>query len=154
MFEVEAIARVRSPRSGLDDDNWGAVVSRIELAQGLDAECLLGLEQFSHAEILFLFDRVEHSAIVRGARHPRGNQGWPRVGIFAQRGKDRPNRIGSTIVEVLGREERALLVRGLDAIDGTPVLDIKPVMAEFLPRSALRQPAWSRELMREYWTAP
>ncbi len=72
-------------------------------------------------------------------------------GIFAQRGKDRPNRLGSTVVEILGREGRSLLVRGLDAIDGTPVLDIKPVMAEFLPRSALRQPAWSHELMREYW---
>jgi tRNA (adenine37-N6)-methyltransferase len=154
MFEVEAIARVRSPRSGLDDDNWGAVVSRIELAAGFDAEALLGLEEFSHAEILFLFDRVEEAAVVRGARHPRGNSDWPKVGIFAQRAKDRPNRIGSTIVEVLGREDRALVVRGLDAIDGSPVLDIKPVMAEFLPRSALRQPAWSRELMREYWTVP
>ena len=53
---------------------------------------------------------------------------------------------------MLGREGRVLIVRGLDAIDGTPVLDIKPVMAEFLPRAALRQPAWSRELMREYWS--
>ena len=154
MFELETIARVHSPRSGLDDDNWGAVISRIELAQGLDAEALLGLEEFSHAEILFLFDRVKDSAIVRGARHPRGNPDWPKVGIFAQRGKDRPNRLGSTIVEVLGREGRVLIVRGLDAIDGTPVLDIKPVMAEFLPRVALRQPAWSRELMREYWSVP
>jgi tRNA-Thr(GGU) m(6)t(6)A37 methyltransferase TsaA len=154
MFELEAIARVRSPRSGLDDDNWGAVVSRVELVEGLNAEALLGLEDFSHAEILFLFDRVMDAAIVRGARHPRGNAEWPKVGIFAQRGKDRPNRLGSTIVEVLGRECRVLVVRGLDAIDGTPVLDIKPVMAEFLPRSALRQPAWSRELMREYWAIP
>ena len=151
MFRLEPIARVHSPRAELADDNWGAVVSRIELLEGSEAESLLGLEDFSHAEILFLFDRVEDSAIVRGARHPRGNRDWPRVGIFAQRGKDRPNRLGSTIVEVLGREGRVLTVCGLDAVDGTPVLDIKPVMAEFLPRGALRQPDWASELMRDYW---
>jgi tRNA (Thr-GGU) A37 N-methylase len=73
------------------------------------------------------------------------------VGIFAQRGKGRPNRLGVTIVEVIRREGRALTVAGLDAIDGSPVLDIKPVMAEFLPRTPVRQPEWSRELMRNYW---
>jgi tRNA (Thr-GGU) A37 N-methylase len=76
---------------------------------------------------------------------------WPRVGIFAQRGKGRPNRLGATIVEVVSREGRVLTVAGLDAIDGTPVLDIKPVLAEFLPRKPVRQPAWSCELMRDYW---
>jgi tRNA (Thr-GGU) A37 N-methylase len=73
------------------------------------------------------------------------------VGIFAQRGKNRPNRLGSTICPLVRVEDRVLVVRELDAIDGTPVLDIKPVMAEFLPRAAVRQPAWSHDLMREYW---
>jgi tRNA (Thr-GGU) A37 N-methylase len=86
-----------------------------------------------------------------GARHPRNNQQWPAVGIFAQRGKNRPNRLGTTICTLVRVEGRALVVQELDAIDGTPILDIKPVMAEFLPRSAVRQPAWSHELMREYW---
>ena len=151
MIVMEPIGQVRSARKDLSDDDWGAVTARIELLESFPADCLLGLEEFSHAEVLFHFDRVREAAVVRGARHPRGNQSWPLVGIFAQRGKDRPNRLGSTVVEILGREGRSLLVRGLDAIDGTPVLDIKPVMAEFLPRSALRQPAWSHELMREYW---
>ncbi len=53
----------------------------------------------------------------------------------------RPHRLGSTLVEILGREQRSLVVRGLDAIDGTPVLDLKPVMAEFLPRTPVQQPA-------------
>ena len=101
--------------------------------------------------MLFHFDRVPESTVERGARHPRGNQAWPRVGIFAQRGKNRPNRLGSTIVEIAGREGRVLTVVGLDAVDGTPVLDIKPVMAEFLPRGEVRQPPWSHELMRDYW---
>jgi len=73
------------------------------------------------------------------------------VGIFAQRGKDRPNRLGTTIAEIKGREGRVLTVAGLDAVDGTPVLDIKPLMVEFLPRGSVRQPPWSRELMRDYW---
>jgi tRNA (Thr-GGU) A37 N-methylase len=55
------------------------------------------------------------------------------------------------MVEIVGRNDRTLTVRGLDAIDGTPVVDIKPVMAEFLPRTPVRQPDWSRELMRHYW---
>jgi tRNA (adenine37-N6)-methyltransferase len=148
---LEPIAHVRSARGGLEDDNWGAVVARIELVDSFDPECLLGLEEFSHAEVLFHFDRVAESAIVRGARHPRGNRDWPRVGIFAQRGKDRPNRLGSTVVEILGRDGRVLSVRGLDAVDGTPVLDIKPVMTEFLPRGEVRQPRWATELMKDYW---
>lgn len=81
----------------------------------------------------------------------RENPDWPAVGIFAQRGRLRPNRLGLTVVRILQRKERSLFVEGLDAVDGTPVLDIKPVMAEFLPRGLLRQPDWSHELMKEYW---
>jgi len=151
MFTFEPIGYVLSPRADLSDDRWGDVTSRIELVSAFGPEAWQGLDEFSHAEILFLFDRVSESAVERGARHPRGNPAWPRVGIFAQRGKDRPNRLGSTIVEIVARDGTTLTVRGLDAIDGTPILDIKPVMAEFLPRSPVRQPQWSHELMREYW---
>jgi tRNA (adenine37-N6)-methyltransferase len=148
---IEPIGHVRTQRTAAEDDYWGGVESRIVLRDDLDAEALLGIEEFSHAEIVFHFDRVDEQKIVLGARHPRNNPDWPRIGIFAQRGKNRPNRIGTTIVRVLGREGRVLRVAELDAIDNTPVLDIKPVMQEFLPRSAVRQPAWSRELMRRYW---
>lgn len=89
--------------------------------------------------------------MVTGARHPRGNLDWPAVGIFAQRAKSRPNRLGSTICRVARVEGTRLYVRELDAIDGTPVVDLKPVMAEFLPRETVEQPAWSHELMRAYW---
>jgi tRNA (adenine37-N6)-methyltransferase len=151
MITLAPIGFVRCDRQALTDDDWGQLMSRIELVDSLPSDCLLGLETFSHAEVIFHFHRVEETAIERGARHPRENTEWPRVGIFAQRGKNRPNRLGSTIVEILQREERALLVRGLDAVDETPVLDIKPVMTEFLPRTPIRQPAWSRELMQNYW---
>jgi tRNA-Thr(GGU) m(6)t(6)A37 methyltransferase TsaA len=151
MISLEPIGHVKSPREDLSDDDWGAVRARIELTSDFAPACLDGIEEFSHAEILFCFDRVDPAKVNRGARHPRGNTAWPKVGIFAQRGKDRPNRIGSTIVRIAGRSGRVLEVIGLDAIEGTPVLDIKPVMAEFLPREAVRQPAWSHELMRDYW---
>ena len=151
MITLEPIGEVRSARHEPVDDDWDSVAARIELRPDVPAESLDGIEEFSHAEIVYHFDRVADSAIERGARHPRGNRAWPRVGIFAQRAKDRPNRLGVTVVQIVKREGRVLTVRGLDAVDGTPVLDIKPVMAEFLPRGALRQPAWATELMRGYW---
>jgi tRNA (Thr-GGU) A37 N-methylase len=98
-----------------------------------------------------VFDQVDEATITVGARHPRGRTDWPRVGIFAQRAKGRPNRIGVTTCELVAVAERSVTVRGLDAVDGTPVLDLKPYMTEFAPRSPVRQPEWSSELMREYW---
>ena len=151
MITVEPIGHVRSSRTDLCDDNWGGVMAWIELVESLPPESLDGIEAFSHAEVVYYFDRVPDAEVERGARHPRGNTAWPKVGIFAQRGKGRPNRLGVTIVEVVRREGRTLTVTGLDAIDGTPVLDLKPVMAEFLLRTPVRQPEWSRELMRNYW---
>jgi tRNA (adenine37-N6)-methyltransferase len=73
------------------------------------------------------------------------------VGIFAQRKKDRPNAIGLTIAELIKHEGNKIWVKNLDAIDGTPVLDIKPVMKEFLPAADVIQPPWAGELMKDYW---
>jgi tRNA-Thr(GGU) m(6)t(6)A37 methyltransferase TsaA len=151
MITLTPIGVVRSSRADLKDDAWGDVRARIEIGDDFGPECLDGIEEFSHIEVIFFFDRVPENTIERGSRHPRGNKDWPLVGIFAQRGKDRPNRLGSTIARLVGREGRTLIVEGLDAVEGTPVVDIKPVMAEFLPRSKIRQPDWSRELMRRYW---
>jgi tRNA-Thr(GGU) m(6)t(6)A37 methyltransferase TsaA len=147
------LAFVRSPRRDVRDDDWGQVVARIELTDALPDEALHGLEAFSHVEVVYHFHRVPAQAVVTGARHPRGELRWPRVGILAQRAKARPNRIGVGVCELMGVDARTLHVRGLDAVDGTPVLDVKPVMAEFLPRSPVRQPAWSTELMATYWAA-
>jgi tRNA-Thr(GGU) m(6)t(6)A37 methyltransferase TsaA len=151
-IELDPIGYVRAARPQAEDDFWGGEEATITLAAGFTAEALRGLSDFSHVEIIFLFHAVEPSKIVAGARHPRNNRDWPAVGIFAQRGKNRPNRIGTTICRVLRCEDTSLVVAELDAIDGTPVLDIKPVMAEFLPREPVVQPQWSHELMREYWT--
>ena len=150
-FEIESIGRIEATRKEAIDDDWGGMESTILLDPRFEEDALAGLDSFSHVEVLFVFDRVDPAKIVSGARHPRNNKDWPAVGIFAQRGKNRPNRIGSTVCRVLRREGRRLVVAELDAIDGTPVIDLKPVMREFLPREAVRQPTWVGELMQAYW---
>ncbi len=150
-IEMEPIGYVESDRDETDDDNWGNEESCIVLSDRFTPDALTGIENFSHVEVLFYFDRVDPSHVVLGSRHPRNNRDWPPVGIFAQRAKNRPNRIGSTICRFLRVDGIRLYVSELDAVAGTPVLDIKPVMLEFLPRAAVRQPLWSRELMVKYW---
>ena len=112
---------------------------------------LEGINEFSHLEIIFYFDKVADNKIQYEARHPRNYQEYPKVGIFAQRGKNRPNKLGVTIVELLESNNKELMVKGLDAIDGTPIIDIKPVMKEFLPKGEVKQPNWSISLMDRYW---
>jgi tRNA (Thr-GGU) A37 N-methylase len=94
---------------------------------------------------------VSESEIVTESRHPRNRLDWPSAGILAQRGKNRPNRTGVTICRLLSVKVLSLGVEGLDAIDGTPVLDIKPYVREFAARGEVRQPKWVVELMRGYW---
>jgi len=154
IFEIEAVGRVHGGRSKPEDDDWGA--SRVSIVLDPDRfgpEALLGLDQFSHAEIVFIFDRVDPDQITFDARHPRERQDWPKVGIFAQRGKNRPGRIGVSVCRVLGVGGLTLFVEGLDAIDGTPVLDIKPVMSGFQPRGDIVEPEWAKEIMTTYWSA-
>ena len=151
MFELDPIAYVRTRRTDTTDDYWGAETAELVLSDDFPPAALQGIDQFSHAEIIYIFDRVDPSGVERGSRHPRGNQAWPDVGIFAQRGKNRPNRLGTTMVRIVGCEGHVLRVVGLDAIDGTPVVDIKPVMQEFLPREPVKQPLWSHQLMAHYW---
>jgi tRNA (adenine37-N6)-methyltransferase len=149
---VRAIGHVSCQRTGRADDDWGPVESVIRLdGDRFGPDSLAGVDGFSHVEVIFLFDRLEEADVTVGARHPRGNEAWPRVGIFAQRASSRPNRLGSTTCEVLGVDGLELRVRGLDAIDGTPVLDIKPHMREFQPRIEVIQPPWVAELMAGYW---
>ena len=151
MIALSPIGTVKNARPIVEDDHWGEIVSVIELDASLTEDALFQIETFSHAEIIFHFHLVEETKIVTGARHPRNNKDWPRVGIFAQRGKNRPNCLGASIVRIIKREGARLFVQGLDAIDGTPVLDIKPVMKEFLPQGNIVQPQWATELMKNYW---
>ena len=152
-IELGAIGAVVCNTASERDDDWGTTTAEIHLDPArFEPAALAGLADFSHVEVIFYFHNVKQEKITHGARHPRENPAWPRVGIFAQRASARPSRIGATICEVLSVEGLTLRVRALDAFDGTPVLDLKPVMAEFLPdKKAIRQPQWSRELMTSYF---
>ena len=147
------IGVVRNERSEAIDDDWDRVNSRIELDLDLlGADATEGLRAFSHVEVLYVFDRVDPDTVTRGSRHPRGNPDWPKVGILAQRAKNRPNRIGTTVCELMAvRPGGVIEVRGLDAIDGTPVLDIKPYIPAFERKDDVRLPAWVNKMMDGYF---
>jgi tRNA-Thr(GGU) m(6)t(6)A37 methyltransferase TsaA len=151
---LKSIGLVQGGRTEIIDDDWDDVRAKIVLnANEFSGDALAGLTDFSHIEVLFHFHKGDPARIVIGARHPRDRLDWPKVGIFAQRGAMRPNLLGMTICRVLGVEGSKILVQGLDAIDGTPVLDIKPVMTGFAPRGPVREPEWAHEIMTDYWHA-
>jgi len=148
-FTIDAIGHVRGGRAEAIDDDWGPSRARIDLDPArFGPEALYGLADFSHAEVIF---RITEAEIVTGARRPRGREDWPLVGIFAQRGRNRPNRLGVSVCRIVSVDGLTLEVEGLDAIDGTPVVDIKPVLGGFLPRGDVREPAWAGEIMETYW---
>lgn len=150
-FTMVAIGEVVGGRSAAEDDHWGGERAAIALAPGFAADALAGLDGFSHAEIVFVFDRLPEHEITTTARRPRGNPDWPLVGIFAQRGRNRPNRIGVSVCRIIAVSGTRLEVEGLDAIAGTPVIDIKPVLSGFLPRGPVREPDWAAAIMADYW---
>ncbi len=150
-IKVSPIGFVRSSRQKMEDDHWDNESVYVELSPQFSNASLNGLSDFSHAEILFFMHGVDAAKIETTARHPRNNTDWPKVGIFAQRGKNRPNQIGLTICKILRVHGNELHLEGLDAIDGTPVLDIKPWVQEFAPRGRVFQPKWITELMKNYW---
>ncbi len=147
---LEPIATVINSRTSPMDDYWGDVISVIELADHIPSEAFEGISAFSHLEIICYFDQVETKEIAFSG-HPRGDPKYPQVGIFGQRKKDRPNAIGLSTVELIEHTGRIIKVRYLDAIDGTPVLDIKPVFIAFQPKGEIRQPEWVGDLMKNYW---
>lgn len=148
---VRPVAFIRNDREQALDDNWNDVISTVELARDVPDEALKGLEDFSHVELIFFADWALDVPPGPWHRHPRGNEDWPDVGVFAQRNKDRPNRLLLSTVAIDSFEERSFRVRGLDGIDGTPVLDIKPVFRWSVPRGELRVAPWSEELGEHYF---
>ncbi len=150
-INIKSIGIIHSERLEPTDDNWNSVVSWIELNEEYPIESLEGLNSFSHIEVLYYFHKVDKNKIILSAEHPRENPEWPTVGIFAQRKKARPNLIGTTIVKLLKVDRKKIYIKSLDAINGTPVLDIKPIFKEFLPIDEIIQPRWVNELMKNYW---
>jgi len=149
-IELTPIAFVANDRDHLNDDDWGQVQSNICLRKDLSPELFKGLESFSHVEIIFVFHHIPEDKDIPDSRHPRDNSTWPKMGLLAQRSSYHPNPIGLTSARILNVSGGVLTVQGLDAVNGTPVLDIKPVFKEFLPENTT-QPAWVSELLKDYW---
>ena len=151
MITLNPIGIAYNERRELEDDNWGGLVTKIILEPLVSEDSLNEIESFSHLDIIFYFHKVNQKKISNAARHPRNDESLPKVGIFAQRGKNRPNQLGLTTVRIIKREGREISVAGLDCINETPILDIKPVMKEFLPIEPIVQPNWTKDIMKNYW---
>jgi len=145
-----AIGRVSSPVTEKTDENWGGVVSRILLEPEFSGG-LLGLKDFSHAIVVTYLHEARYERERHLQRRPRGLAEMPKVGIFSQRAKDRPNPIGITAVKIMEVGDSCLEVQGLDAVDGTPVLDIKPYVPQFDRVEKPVVPEWTDRLMKGYF---
>ncbi|MGB0840505.1 MAG: SAM-dependent methyltransferase [Chitinophagales bacterium] len=148
---VRPIAFVKNERREVIDDDWGDIVSEIELTTEIIPEAFEGITDFSHVVIIFYMNKVLPEKTTILYRHPRNDPKFPKLGTYAQRHKNRPNQLGLTTVELLERKGKSIFVKGLDAIHSTPVLDIKPIMVEFQPKGTIRQPEWTKEIMKDYW---
>lgn len=134
----------------MSQGHWGDVESEIHLLPAY-AGGLAGLEQFSHVMVVFYLHEIEaFDPAKRLLRHPRGMEHLPKVGVFAQRTKYRPNPIGVTSVELRAIRENIVVVRGLDALDGTPVLDLKPYVPLFDRVDDARTPEWVTHFAEGY----
>jgi tRNA-Thr(GGU) m(6)t(6)A37 methyltransferase TsaA len=147
---LKPVAWVKNSRHQAVDDFWGNIVSEIVLDEENPEVVFNRITGFSHLEIIYYFDQVKADQMAY-LRRPRGNPEFPEMGIFAQRNKDRPNHLGLYTVELIWHRQRSIGVQYLDVIDGTPVLDIKPVFNEFKPQGNTRQPDWVSEMMKSYW---
>ena len=148
-IELEPIGFVRNKVTDRKDVSWGDDVSSIVLEEQY-VSGLKGLEDFSHVIILYWLDQACYVPEKHLQRRPQNREYMPLVGIFSQRGKDRPNRIGMTSVEIVSVSENTLVVKGLDAVDGTPVLDIKPYYPAYDKKDA-SVPEWVDRLMEHYF---
>jgi len=151
-MQLEPIGSISASRSEPRNTiGWGDAIARIDLIAEMGTHALDGLDGFSHVEIVFWFDQVTRRSSYAEPSRARGRDDMPLIGVFAARGPNRPNPIGVSACPIVELGETWLKVRGLDAVDGTPVLDIKPVMAVLVPRET-QEPEWSSRLMADYYT--
>ncbi len=148
--KLRVIGEVRNRRTDPADEGWGAVESAIEMRPEFAAG-LEGLDQFSHALVLFYMHRLVDDEPPAMRRRPRGREDMPMLGVFAQRARMTPNHMGVTAVTIVRVEPGRLVVRGLDAVDGTPVLDLKPYFPIFDRVENARVPEWVGRLMNGYF---
>jgi tRNA (Thr-GGU) A37 N-methylase len=152
VFEVEPVGYVVGGHARPTDDYWGATPAVIQIDRArFGPDATKGLHDFSHLEVVFRFHLTDPADLNLGARRPRDNPAWPEVGIFGHRNMRRLNWLGVSRCRLVKVDGLDLHVEELDAVDGTPVLDIKPWFAEFGPRGKVHQPPWPGEMLRDYF---
>jgi tRNA-Thr(GGU) m(6)t(6)A37 methyltransferase TsaA len=129
--------RVQEPRREGWEDVSSDIIFKKELEGALD-----GLEGYSHVLVLFYLHRVSDEERSHTHCHPRGDPRYPLQGVLATRTQHRPNPVGASVVRLLRRRRNVLRVQGLDAINGTPVLDIKPYIPHYDAPAEVRVPEW------------
>ena len=145
-IELKPIGFVKTKAVGKevrDRSNVSEIILREDLTEALD-----GIEDFSHLFVIFWMHEISNEERRTVKVHPRGREDMPLLGVFATRTPHRPNPIGITLVELLEVDGNVLIVRGLDAFDGTPVLDIKPFDYWDMAEDA-RVPDWWMRLEKE-----
>lgn len=153
-FQVEALAHVVGGRQEPTDDYWGGIQAIIRIDGARFApEATQGLEEFSHLEVVFRFHLTDPTDLNLGARRPRDNPDWPAVGIFGHRNMRRLNWLGVSRCRLLKVDGLDLHVEDLDAVDGTPIFDIKPWFTEFGPRGEVRQAPWTTAMLGDYFAS-
>jgi tRNA-Thr(GGU) m(6)t(6)A37 methyltransferase TsaA len=123
-------------------------ISEIVIDETL-ADTLDGIEEYSHLVVLYWAHKVPEEGRSLVKVHPMGRSEIPSVGIFSTCSPARPNPVLTTVVRLCGRRENVLEVAGLDAVDGSPVVDIKPYVKDFYPQSGVRIPDWMEHLQNE-----
>ena len=149
-IKLEPIGYVLSSVTERKDEDWGEIKSTIILNSEYTG-ALLGLEHFSHAIIVTYLHQANYEKEKHLQRRPRNLETMPKVGIFSQRAKDRPNPIGITAVEIISVGDDFLEIKGLDAINETPVLDIKPYYPQYDKIDSPKVPEWVGRLMKNYF---
>ncbi len=139
-ISIRPVGIVRNKEKGQHFGGWSKTVSDIVVNKRL-TPALDGLEDYSHAVIVYWMHEVKKHVI---KHHPQGTA--PLVGIFACRCQGRPNPIGVSAVKILKRRKNVLTVKGLDAINGTPVLDIKPYTPQYDLVNNAKVPEWAKML--------
>jgi len=145
---MEPIGYVANDIDSPMDCGWAKVESKIVLRENL-APALLGLDDFSHLLVVFWMHQAKSPTVLQ--RRPQNRDDMPNVGLFSQRSKHRPNPIGLTAVPLVRVSGCEVLVRGLDAINGTPVLDIKPYYPHYDSPAEVCLPEWANRLMTDYF---
>ena len=124
-------------------------ISRIVINRDL-AGILDGIDGYSHLVVLYWAHRVPEQSRLLKKVHPMGRKEFPLVGIFCTCSPARPNPVLMTVVRLCGRDGNILTVSGLDAVDQSPVIDLKPYVAGFYPREGVRTPEWMERIQREH----